>query len=57
MSRGQLALVVIVPLLLVLLLTAANRFWAWPTEDLRVPVGIAVPGLLVVLFSKKNAGN
>jgi len=54
MTKAQLATIVIVPLLLIVLLTAANRWWEWPTDNLRVPVGLAVPLLLLAFFSKKN---
>ena len=54
MTKAQLATIVIAPLLLIVLLTAANRWWEWPTDNLRVPVGLAVPLLLIALFSKKN---
>ena len=57
MTKTQLALIVTIPLLLVVLLTAANRFWGWPTERLRLPVGLVSAMLLPIYFSKKKSSN
>jgi len=55
MTKLQLALIFSIPLLIVVLLTAANRFWGWPTESLRLPVALTAPLLLVVFFGKKQS--
>jgi len=54
LTKAQLALIAIIPLGLIVLLTAANRYWGWETDSLRIPAGIMSSGLLVVYFSKKT---
>jgi hypothetical protein len=55
MTKLQIALIFIIPLLIVVLLTAVNRFWGWPTENIRLPIALTVPLLLVLFFGKKQA--
>ena len=54
MTRIQIALIVVTPLLLVVILTAVNRFWGWPTDSLRIPLGLVSASLLLFYFSKQN---
>jgi hypothetical protein len=54
MTKLQLALIGIIPLSLIVLLTAVNRFWGWPTEGMRIPIALGASLALYFFFRKSK---